>query len=195
MQARAGFARPGLGPPAGRAVGPALGLLVPHNYRSTRRRAESIAQATEEIEAERTRRLAEEALADARREEEQREAARQARLERESLEREFQRSLPEIRRYLTPFITPGNRHIGQTYTEEKKPLSFSGIQRAGALDNTAIGHQNFMFLAGSSRNDRPSGIFPTYIGGHVHDPGDVVRAQNLLKRFGDLLVEKGMLEP
>jgi hypothetical protein len=169
--------------------------LQEYRNEQSRRRAEFIAQATEEIEEERTRRLAEEALADARRAEQQRQAERQAKLEREALEREFERSLPEIRRYLTPFITPGNRQFGQTYTEEKKPLSFSGIQQAGALDNTAIGHQKFMFLAGGSANDRPSGVFPTYIGGHVHDPRDVVRAQNLLKRFGDLLVEKKMLEP
>jgi chromosome segregation ATPase len=140
----------------------------------------------------------EDAIAEVKRQEAQRQAELKARIERETAEAKFQQQLPEIRRYLTPFITPGNKQLVKgkwKYVEEKATLSLGGIQAVGALEDTVTGHQKFMFLAGGNENDRPNGVFREYIGGHVHDPRDVVRAQNLLKEFDDLLVEKKMLEP
>jgi hypothetical protein len=140
----------------------------------------------------------EDAIAEVKRQEAQRQAELKARIQRETAEAKFQQQLPEIRRYLTPFITPGNKQLVKgkwKYVEEKSTLSLGGMQAVGALEDTVTGHQRFMFLAGGNENDRPNGVFRDYIGGHVHDPRDVVRAQNLLKEFGDLLVEKKMLEP
>lgn len=138
------------------------------------------------------------AIAEVKRQESQRQAELQSRIERETAEAKFQQQLPEIRRYLTPFITPGNNQLVEgkwKYVEEKAPLSFTGMHAIGALEDTEAGHQKFYSLAGGNQNDRPNGIFRDYIGGHIHEPRDVVRSQRLLKEFGALLVEKGMLAP
>ena len=143
----------------------------------------------------------EDAVAEVRREEDRRQADLKARIERERAEARFEQALPELRRYLVPFITLGNKHIIRnkwTFTEEKKPLSLGAIQAIGALENTANGLTQFYFLAGGQQNDRPTGVFRgNFIGGNVRPElvPDVVRAQNLLKEFGDMLVEKEMLEP
>lgn len=165
--------------------------------RKLREAMEAAIQANTEIELQKIK----DAVAEVRREEERRQAEFQARVEQERAEARFQQALPELRKYLAPFMTPGNKHIINakwTFTEDKKPLSFGAIKAAGALENTATGLSNFYFLAAGQDNDRPTGIFRgNYIGGNVRSElvPDVVKAQNLLKEFGDLLVAKGMLEP
>lgn len=167
------------------------------NERRLREATEAAMKANAEIE----RKKIEDAAALARQQEQQRQMEHQARMQREQLEAKFQRTLPEIRRMLVPFLTPGNRQIGKgewTYTEEQKPLSLAAIRARGALENSRSGYRNFYHITSGQQNDRPNGIFrANYIGADV-DPQsvpDVVRAQNLLNEFGDLLVEKKLLEP
>lgn len=167
------------------------------NERKLREATEAAMKANAEIE----RKKVEDAATLARQQEQQRQMEHQARMAREQLEAKFQRSLPEIRRVLVPFLTPGNRHIAKgewTYTEEPQPLSLAAIRASGALENSPSGHQSFYYIASGQRNDRPNGIFRgNYIGGAIRSElvPDVVRAQNLLNEFGDLLVEKKLLEP
>lgn len=167
------------------------------NERKLREATEAAMKANAEIE----RKKIEDAAALSRQQEQQRQMEHQARMQREQLEAKFQRTLPEIRRVLVPFLTPGNRHISKrewTYTEEQKPLSLAAIRARGALENSPSGHESFYHIASGHQNDRPNGIFRgNYIGGAVRSElvPDVVRAQNLLNEFGDLLVEKKLLEP
>lgn len=124
-------------------------------------------------------------------------AAERARAE---LERKFQADLPEIRSVLVPFITPGNQQIinGRWKTvEEKQPLSWSAIQGSRAMRNESTSDQAMYFLGGGRDNDRPNGPFGSYIGGHLSPTQAtlVLKAQRLLRTYGDLMVEKGMLAP
>lgn len=167
------------------------------NERQLRDATEAAMKANAEIE----RKKVEDAAALARQQEQQRQMEHQARIQREQLEAKFQRTLPEIRRVLVPFITPGNRQIGKgewTYTEEQKPLSLAAIRSRGALENSRSGYRSFYHITSGQQNDRPNGIFRgNYIGADVESQSvpDIVRAQNLLLEFGDLLVEKKLLEP
>lgn len=165
--------------------------------RMLREATEAAIRANAEVE----RKKIEDAIALVRQEEEKRQAEFQARLEKEQAEARYKRAFSEIRRHLVPFTSPGNRQLARnewTYTEEKKPLSLAAIRAYGALDNSPEGHSKFYHIASGSNNDRPNGIFRGgYFGGHIRPElvPDVVKAQNLLHEFGDLLVEKGMLEP
>jgi hypothetical protein len=135
-----------------------------------------------------------------RREEEARQAALKAELERERLEARFQAALPDIQRYLVPFITPGHKQLDGNkwvYSDEKGPLSLTGLRAKGALKNEQMSFQALYAVGGGQQNDRPDGMFPQYIGGHIHDPLVPLarKVQTLIEEFGDLLVEKGMLAP
>lgn len=124
-------------------------------------------------------------------------AAERARAE---LERKFQADLPEIRSVLVPFITPGNQQIIKgrwTTVEEKQPVSWSGLQGSRAMRNEGTSDQAMYFLGGGRDNDRPNGPFGSYIGGHLSPTQAtlVLKAQRLLRTYGDLMVEKKMLAP
>lgn len=124
--------------------------------------------------------------------------AEQAR-KRAQLEREFAADRPRIERLLQPFITPG-KAVPESKTQwsrqlEPTPLSLTFIKGQGALQDTPTGHQAFMWIAGNTQNDRNKGSYPDYIGGAVN-PGildSVLAGQELLRKYGDLLVDKDML--
>ncbi len=91
------------------------------------------------------------------------------------LERKYEADLPEIRRVLVPFITPGHKQIANgkwTYREELQPLSLSGIIAARTLGEDDLSCQRLCFIGGGRENDRPNGSFRSYIGGAMR-PGDM----------------------
>ncbi len=137
--------------------------------------------------AERTRQLAAE-----------QKARRAAELKREQDRRRLQAAMPLIRQYLVPFITPGHRQLNGNqwvYSDERAPLSFSGIKARGALSNDQSGYQAIYWIGGSDRNDRPRGIFKHYIGGAIHpnEVRNIRMVQRLLEEYGALLVIEGKL--
>lgn len=130
-------------------------------------------------------------------------AAEKARLEevRRQQRLEMQKHMPEIRRYLVPFITAGHRQVdgGQRwkYTNEAVGMSLSALRAVGALRNDRNGYEMFMFVAGGPYNDRPNGVFRETIGGAAMESEipNISKAQALLEEFGDLLVAEGLLSP
>lgn len=145
------------------------------------------------------RRIAE-AAEEARQAEERRIAAREAKLKAEADEREYQAALPELEKYLAAFITPGNKQLVRdrwVYTEEKKPLSYSALKARHMMRKDNTGQLYFVSYANSEGNDRPGGPFSGYRPGHVPPAmvPDIVRAQNLLEKHADKLIEHGRLLP
>lgn len=184
--------------------------------RERRLRAETLAREKAEserritaaqIEAETIRREAEmkrladekqAALAQAEAEEQARQAAR----ERAELERRFQAALPEINSLLSPFITEGFTQPGRDYferaTTKKMRVSYGKLQGGGYLEDTPAGvYKLVAAIVPNKANDRPLGSFPNAWSGNYGDPwfAPAQRAQELLREFGVLMVEKGLLEP
>jgi len=117
------------------------------------------------------------------------------------LEQEFQADLNDIRALLSPFVSDGSTQPeGTTFKRtgtKPTPVSLAALRGAQALDPNDRGQQNLYFMT-SQFNDRPLGAFPKYFGGEsdwrVKAPA-VQRAQELLIKYGEVLVEKGMLIP
>lgn len=118
-----------------------------------------------------------------------------AAIEEAALEREFEKSLPDIKRYLAAFITPGvaYRRDGTT-----GPFPYSVIEAAGALAPDRKGMEALLKLV-NFKNDRPRGPLPYFQGSDLGwqrtNKEPIAKAQELLKRFGPLMVKKGMLAP
>jgi hypothetical protein len=131
-------------------------------------------------------------IEDARNKEEQAKQARRAALEKD---------LPEIRRVLVPFVTKGYMQPGipqDVRTTEALPMSHSKLIARGALKPTQEGIRALLSIASNS-NDRDRGAFPVVAGGAVEwslvDMPYVSRAQQLLIRHGQAMVESGLLSP
>ncbi len=111
------------------------------------------------------------------------------------LEREFQRDLPQVRSLLVAFTTPGFSHRADG---TKGPVSLSLLQAEGATTESRRGMERLMRLA-SVKNDRPRGGIPQFLGGdlewQITNKEPIERAQRLLNKYGELMVEKGMLAP
>lgn len=119
---------------------------------------------------------------------------------RADLERRFQADLPEIRRVLTAFITPGHKQIVDgkwKRVEQKQPVSLSGLHATRTLGDDSMSQMYLYHAGGASKNDRPNGPFRDYIGGSLrdHETALVQKARRFLLDYGNLMVEKGMLMP
>jgi hypothetical protein len=81
-------------------------------------------------------------------------------------------------------------------TSKKGPLSLSAMRSAGAL-NEDIGGMTRLNIIATSGDERPTGGFPPYYGDVIKERSIpfVQAAQKLLIKYGDLMVEKGMLQP
>lgn len=116
--------------------------------------------------------------------------------------RDFETDLPEIQRLLRPLISDGLTQPGrQKYFERtvtKGPVSFAGLQRIGALDNSTNGLQILHMTVGSPQNDRDLGAFPQHHTANDHwskYQETLQRVQELLTKYGEVMVEKKMLAP
>lgn len=129
-------------------------------------------------------------------------AAEEARLAAKlaQLEREFQRDLPQIRSLLRPFITTGmTQPEGRQFVtaDQEGPVSLASLRGTGALEPTAKGRDLLFWITSANQlNDRDLGAFPNYRTG-VYDKrrslAVVKQAQDLLIKYGDLMVTKKML--
>ena len=152
-----------------------------------------------QIEAQRIRDAANN---DQRTEQERQQAAQQLAEKRQRL-RDYQAALPGMKRVLAAFFSNGQRQLNGTrwqFSDRATPLSYAGIQATGALQNQESGYEAFLWLAGGSDNDRPNGPFPNYIGGNIEMNfpalvSPIRRCQVFLEKYGDLLVEDGLLAP
>lgn len=114
---------------------------------------------------------------------------------------EMQADMAEIETLLTPFIRDGEKHpegIGFfKLTGELGPVSLTGLRGTGGLIESEEGLKALYLAGGDSRNDRPLGSFPEYHGGHQKSDSDVrrrvTRARELLIKYGDLMVDQGLL--
>lgn len=119
------------------------------------------------------------------------------------LENELKRDLKEVRSLLSPFISKGRtQHLmvnGYRLDDDPTPRPVS-LGRLRAVGHLAQSQDALMELwrSTSSNNDRPLGAFPDSPSGHIGFEAalpSVRRAQALLIKYGDLLVDKGLLSP
>jgi len=123
---------------------------------------------------------------------------------RSRLEVEFQRDLPDIRSLLKPFITPGyNQHTEKfMYKADEnpnpRPVSLGSLVSIGYLHHSTERLTAFWRSTGHN-NDRPLGSFPRAQYGQTRLPVNlkpvVERAQGYLRKYGELMVELGFLDP
>ena len=88
---------------------------------------------------------------------------------------------------------------GFTYRldDTKGPVSLSVIKSRGGLEPTRQGLQNLFFVA-RGNSDRPPGGMPEGVGGQIASATNIApieRAQQLLIKYGDLMVKREMLAP
>ena len=124
----------------------------------------------------------------------------EAKLAKTRLEADFVRDMQEINSLLSPFVsrapyTLHPPHSGQ-YSGQNTGASLGTIVRWGALEPSDDGLDAMAQLG--SPPYRPLGTFPKFVQSEWKRNPDVKarleRAQELLRKYGDLLVEKGILE-
>lgn len=120
---------------------------------------------------------------------------------------DYQRESDRIRTDLVAFITPGYAQPKSAdqivHQKTKQPVSYSALTRVGALENSEKGLAILLRIGGSKsatqRNDRPLGSFPRLNSiAELRKPsvrGRVKEAQRLLRDYGPILVEDGLLAP
>lgn len=127
-----------------------------------------------------------------------------ARLERL---RAFEPDRAEVQRLLKPFLARHNKVLGKNERDwitvpEAQPISWRSIESSGALQPTMKGLQTLCVI-GSQANlyphtPRPLGSFPDPDSGELRKPHEIEatkRAQHLLKKHAEILVEEGLLTP
>ncbi|MBN1865844.1 hypothetical protein JW916_01000, partial [Candidatus Sumerlaeota bacterium] len=121
--------------------------------------------------------------------------------DREKLEREFEMDLPKIQHYLQAFITPDNYHPVKKTTVEKMPFPYSYLESRGVLAPTEEGMQRLCEMASTGVGARPRGPIPyvatstEWRNASTQQHDTIVTAQQLLRKYGLLMVEKKMLLP
>lgn len=109
------------------------------------------------------------------------------------LDGQLARDMNEIKGLLAAFVSPGFKHRND---DKKGPASYSVIKARKALEDTQTGMTALLWLA-CADNDRPHHALPYYIGGNVNwnetNAKPIVRAQELLNKYGELMVKKGLL--
>ena len=134
-------------------------------------------------------------LADGRKTLDDQAKAQQARAQ---LERDFERDLGQIRSLLRPMLVEAKTQPGEYRKLERTtvtgPISLSRLRGSGALDNTTDGVKTLFMMFAVSGHDREQGGFPRYQPGDMSSELDKAQtAQELLIKYGDLMVEKKML--
>ncbi len=120
---------------------------------------------------------------------------------------DFQKEFDRIRTDLVAFITPGYAQPESAdqivHKRTKQPVSYSALRRVGALEDSEKGLAILLRIGGSKsatqRNDRPLGSFPRMNSiAELRKPSVRIRvkeAQRLLRDYGPILVEDGLLAP
>ncbi|WP_146415355.1 hypothetical protein [Crateriforma conspicua] len=120
---------------------------------------------------------------------------------------DYNRELESIRTDLVAFTTPGYVQPESAdklvYHNTKRPFSYTALKRIGALEDSETGLAILLRVGGSKtatqQNDRPLGSFPRMNSiSELRKPNVVARlkeAQRLLRQYGQLMVEDGLLSP
>ena len=103
----------------------------------------------------------------------------------QKLEREFERDLPTIRSLLSAFVSKGH---GYRTDNASGPASLAFLTSHGALEPTPRGSYQMAFLANSGTRS-PGGLK------NPANPDLLRRAQDLLNKYGDLMVQRELLAP
>ena len=128
-------------------------------------------------------------------------AARRAELAAQKLEREFAADGAAVARYLTAFTADGNKYKGANAGASKGPASLAAVQGLGALDDSEYGLRQMLFALHPG-NNRRSGLDWVNLKLHLPPSGwsesqqeHVRETQRLLRKYGELMVKKGLLAP
>ena len=128
-------------------------------------------------------------------------------LARNARKQAYEPDRAEIQRLLSPFISPAYSQLGEykhtfQQTAELQPLSYSGLERLGAMEPTIKGLDALGEIGTSpyrySKNTRPMGAFPICSESTFNNPVQletVKRAQELLRKHSAHLIEIGLLLP
>ena len=121
--------------------------------------------------------------------------------------RAFEPDRAEVQRLLKAFISHHNKVLGPKdgnwiTVPEAQPISWSSLEKSGALQPTIDGLRTLSRI-GCQLNlypntPRPMGSFPFPNGGELTVPHEIEttkRAQHLLKRHAEILVEERLLAP
>lgn len=120
---------------------------------------------------------------------------------------DYDREIDSIRTDLIAFTTPGYVQPESAdklvYRKTKRPFSYSALKRIGALEDSDKGRAILLRVGGSKtatqQNDRPLGNFPRMNSiSELRKPDLVARlkeTQRLLRQYGQLMVEDGLLSP
>ena len=108
----------------------------------------------------------------------------------------YQRDLADIKVKLQPFIADGytyNEEDGPQRTGSHWPRCAAGVRwRPGRK-----GLEKLLYVGGTTTNDRERGAFPQYVGSEFAwrqlNKDFIVKAQDYLIKYGDLMVEEGLL--
>lgn len=126
------------------------------------------------------------------------ETAAAADLAQTQLERAFENDLTEIKSLLRPMLVEAKTQPGNNRQLERVagtgPISLSKLRGVGALEPNERGVQLLHYLFGAPGHDRDMGGFPRYgsVAGKAEED-KVWRAQELLIKYGELMVKKKML--
>lgn len=123
--------------------------------------------------------------------------------EKRQLKLEMQNDMAEIKSLLKPLISPGyTQHLYKNAykndeSTEARPVSFGALVGFGYLTDSQEKLEAF-WRSTNGFNDRPLGSFPkprNSVQGFDEARPLVLRAQELLKKYGELMVEEGLLSP
>ena len=128
-------------------------------------------------------------------------AAAEAKAKQEALERDFARERSAIDRYLAAFTAPGTQFRGARAKAQKSPASLTEIDGYGAIDDTEYGMLKMALALYPSQNDRSTQTWVTRLDGSYTSRWTdeqrrfITESQRLLRKYGDLMVDKGLLAP
>ncbi len=128
--------------------------------------------------------------------------------QRAAAKKQLQQDYPAVRTLLTPFTSSGYRQLDASSrlvpTADSLPLSYSGLLRSGALEDTKKGLEA-LFRIGQQKdgfgatNDRSLGAFPELTSEFDIGKPDIVKklkqAQSFLRTYGEAMVEAKLLSP
>ena len=123
------------------------------------------------------------------------------RAKQEALERVFAADRAAVARHLTAFTADGNKYEGANAGAAKGPASLTAVQGLGALDDSEYGLRQMLFALHPG-NNRRSGLDWVVLVMHLPPENwseaqqtHVRESQRLLRKYGELMVEKGLLAP
>ncbi|MEZ6131299.1 MAG: hypothetical protein R3C59_21700 [Planctomycetaceae bacterium] len=124
-----------------------------------------------------------------------------ARMAMEKLKAEYQADLSEIKSLLAPFLDSAITQPTKSNPIAKggpmKPTSLNALKGSGALDDSNEGLNLLYQAGGHPANMRKKGGFPSFVSlrtlGAGSERDTVRRAQQLLVKYGELMVEDGLL--